>query len=111
MAALPDWPMEPAIDLARITAAQLERVLVEEAHAWFNGLNWDFGPSADLVRRFVNLQSLSGCALVRGNDVIGYAYFVCEERKGLIGDLYVLEAHRTRENEHALLEAGMAALR
>lgn len=111
MAALPDSPVEPVIDLARITAAQLEPVLVEEAHSWHHHLNWDFGPSADLIRRFVNLQALSGYALLCGNEVTGYAYYVCEEGKGLIGNLFVREAYRTRENEHALLSAVLAALR
>jgi ribosomal protein S18 acetylase RimI-like enzyme len=111
MAALPDWPVEPVIDLARITAAQLEPVLAEEAHTWHSQLNWDFGSSADLIRRFVNLQALSGFALMRANEVTGYAYYVCGEGKGLIGNLFVREAFRTRESEHALLAAVLAALR
>src|SRR5437016_1492385 len=111
MAALPDWPADPVVDLSRLSAAQLEPVLVEEAHAWHNELTWDFGPSADLVRRFVNLQALSGCALLQADEVAGYAYYVCEDSKGLIGDLYVREAFRTREREHALLEAVLRSLR
>jgi ribosomal protein S18 acetylase RimI-like enzyme len=119
MAALPESPRETprptppvmVVEMARITAAQLEPVLQEEAATWLSTLSWDFQPSAELVRRFVNLQALSGFALMHGGEVVGYAYFVSEEGKGLIGDLYVLESHRTRENEHALLDAVLDALR
>jgi ribosomal protein S18 acetylase RimI-like enzyme len=111
MAALPDWPAEPVMELRRVATAQLEPVLAEETAAWESGLNWDFRPSADLVRRFVNLQALSGYALVVGSQVAGYSYYVCEDGKGLIGDLYVLREFRTRENEHALLNAVLEAMR
>jgi ribosomal protein S18 acetylase RimI-like enzyme len=110
MAALPDWPPEPIVELRRITAAQLEPVLDEETQSWAEGLNWDFRPSADLVRRFVNLQALSGYALAIGSQIAGYSYYVCEDGKGLIGDLCVLREHRTRENEHALLHAVLSAM-
>ncbi len=110
MAALPDWPAEPVVELRRVSTAQLEPLLAEETVAWQEGLDWDFRPSADLVRRFVNLQALSGYALVIGSQVAGYSYYVCEDGKGLIGDLYVLREHRTRENEHALLSAVLDAM-
>jgi ribosomal protein S18 acetylase RimI-like enzyme len=94
-----------------MSSAQIEPVLAEETRAWHHELIWDFGPSADLVRRFVNLQALSGCALMQGNEVAGYAYYVCEDAKGLIGDLYVREAWRSRDREHVLLEGVLHALR
>ena len=57
--------------------------------AWRNELEWDFEKSADLVRRFVDLSALNGSALVEDGEVAGYMYYVLEEDKGLIGDLYV----------------------
>ena len=59
--------------------------------------------SADLVRRFVDLRSLNGCALIDGGTVMGYAYFVLEEHKGLIGDLYMRRSIRTGDGEARLL--------
>ena len=41
--------------------------------------------------------------------VAGYAYYVLEEGKGLIGDLYVRQAHRTMERENVLLEWALEA--
>ena len=78
-------------------APELEPVLQEETAAWRNELAWDFDKSADLVRRFVDLRALHGAALVEHGEVTGYLYYVLEEGKGLVGDLYVRRAVRTRD--------------
>lgn len=109
MAALPD-SYSPVVELRRITADQLEPVLSEETEAWHHELDWDFHPSADLVRRFVHMQALNGFALMNGNQAAGYCYYVCEEGKGLIGDLYVRRDFRSIENENVLLEAVLDAM-
>src|SRR5215475_6249800 len=110
MAALPDRYSDPVVELRRITADQLEPVLSEETAAWRNELDWDFRPSADLVRRFVHMQALSGFALMQADRAVGYCYYVCEEGKGLIGDLYVTRDFRTIEAENALLDAVLDAM-
>jgi ribosomal protein S18 acetylase RimI-like enzyme len=73
-------------------------------------LDWDFQKSADLVRRFVDMRSLNGFALVEDGEAAGYAYYVQEEHKGLIGDLFVREASSSVENEDVLLESVLQAL-
>lgn len=110
MAALPDRRPETVVELRSITLDQLAPLLEEETAEWRDGLDWDFRPSAELVRRFMQMRALSGFALVRGPHVTGYSYYVCEQDKGLIGDLYVMRAHRTVENENALLTASLGAL-
>src|ERR1700681_3482010 len=94
------------VDLRRLSARDLEPLLQEETAAWRDELEWDFDKSADLVRRFVDLRALNGSAVVEDGEVAGYLYYVVEENKGLIGDLYVLRAFRTVEREHRLLEWG-----
>ncbi len=98
------------VDLRSVGAAELEPVLREETIAWRTELDWDFDKSADLVRRFVDLRALNGSALVEQGAVTGYLYYVLEEGKGLIGDLYVRHAVRTRERENQLLESAMEAI-
>jgi ribosomal protein S18 acetylase RimI-like enzyme len=110
MAALPDGYQDPVVELRRIEADRLSPLLAEETAAWKAELDWDFRPSADLVRRFVHMQALSGFALVRGQRVAGYSYYVCEDGKGLIGDLYLMREYRTVENESALLGAALDAI-
>jgi ribosomal protein S18 acetylase RimI-like enzyme len=95
------------VDLRRLSARDLEPLLEEETAAWRDELEWDFEKSADLVRRFVDLRALNGSALIEDNAVAGYMYYVLEENKGLIGDLYVRRDLRTAERETLLLEAAI----
>jgi ribosomal protein S18 acetylase RimI-like enzyme len=97
-------------DLRRVRVRDLDPLLEQEAGEWLKRLEWDFRPSADLIRRFVAAEALSGYALVAGGTVIGYTYFVSEDRKGLVGDLYVAEEHRTAANEVWLLRATLEEL-
>ena len=92
------------VDLRHLRSDDLEALLDEEVATWRDLLDWDFGKSADLVRRFVDLRALNGFALVRGREAIGYAYYVLEEHKGLIGDLFMREAFRGVESENRLLQ-------
>jgi ribosomal protein S18 acetylase RimI-like enzyme len=95
------------VDLRRLSARDLEPLLEEETAAWRDQLEWDFDKSADLVRRFVDLRALNGSALIEDNAVAGYMYYVLEENKGLIGDLYVRRDLRTAERETLLLQAAL----
>jgi ribosomal protein S18 acetylase RimI-like enzyme len=93
------------VDLRQLRAADLEALLKEEIETWRKTLDWDFSKSADLVRRFVDLRALNGSALLIGDEVGGYTYFVLEEHKGLIGDLYLRRRFHTPEREASLLES------
>src|SRR5882724_7185334 len=110
MAALPDSRTDPVVDLRRIPVDQLAPILEEETTAWRGELDWDFRPSADLVRRFVHMQALNGFALMNGSRTVGYSYYVCEDGKGLVGDLYVMRDHRTVESENVLLQSVLDAV-
>ncbi|HUK90695.1 MAG TPA: GNAT family N-acetyltransferase [Blastocatellia bacterium] len=105
MAALSDSPPARIIDLRQLRAGDLDLLLAEETSTWLETLDWDFRASAGLVRRFLDMQALNGCALLINGYPVGYSYFVSEERKGLIGDLYVMQEFGTLENETALLAA------
>jgi ribosomal protein S18 acetylase RimI-like enzyme len=110
MAALPESPNDRLVDLRTISGEDLRSILQEEVGEWRRGLDWDLQPAADLVRRFLDMQALNGFALMEGPRVIGYSYYVQDAKKGLIGDLYVMERHRSPEREHALMEATLEAL-
>src|SRR6476659_7334401 len=102
-------PLE-VVDLRRLTARDLEPLLEEECASWLDELEWDFEKSADLVRRFVDLRALNGSALLEDGEITGYLYYVLEDSKGLIGDLYVPRGYRTPERENRLLAAGLEAI-
>jgi Acetyltransferases len=98
------------VELGRIRADDLEQLLEEEIAEWLTLLSWDFRPSADMVRRFVGMGTLSGYALLENGRVAGYTYFIHEDRKGLVGDLYLLRESRTVKNELLLLGAAVKDL-
>jgi ribosomal protein S18 acetylase RimI-like enzyme len=110
MAAAPELHAAEIVELSRISADDLEPVLDEERLTWRSTLRWDFTSSAELVRRFVRIQALGGFALLVGGRVVGYCYFVVEDRKGLIGDLYILREYSCAEYEDTLLAAVLEAL-
>ena len=85
MAAWLETPDHLIVDLRNIAAAEMAPLLEEETAAWSAALDWDFEPSAELVRRFVGMQALNGFALLEGERTIGYSYYIREEKKGLIG--------------------------
>lgn len=104
-------PFGPEIlDLRRLSARDMEPILAEEIASWQQELSWDFSKSADLVRRFVDLRALNGFALLEDGEISGYLYYVLEDHKGLIGDLYVREGWRTPERERSLLAPALEAI-
>src|SRR5579875_1675134 len=102
MAAVPDAPLPELIELPQLAATDLDGLLNEEIGVWQRRFAWDFRPSADLLRRFLQIRSLYGSALRSGNEIVGYGYHVCEGRKGLIGDFYV-RAHLAGPSAEMLL--------
>ena len=110
MAAAHELHATEIVELSQISPEELEPVLQEERLTWRSTLRWDFGASAELVRRFVRIQALGGFALLVGGRVVGYSYFVVEDRKGLIGDLYILREFSCPEYEDTLLASVLEAL-
>jgi ribosomal protein S18 acetylase RimI-like enzyme len=110
MAALRDVHLPELVELVSLSVADLDPLLAEEIETWRERFDWDFRPSADLLRRFLHIRSLYGYALRNGRSILGYAYHVCEGRKGLIGDFYVGRNARNNATEMMLLGAAVQGL-
>ena len=98
-------------DLRSIPASRMRPLLEEETRNWRARLHWDFTGSAELVTRYINMRALDGLALVCGSDLAGYCYWVQEEHKALLGDLYVRDIWRNPESEGQLLNRAVETLR
>jgi ribosomal protein S18 acetylase RimI-like enzyme len=109
MAAVPEARVPELAELSGVPVKELEPVLEEETRAWRRELEWDFTAAADQVRRLVESGSLAGYALGVAGRTVGYSYHVADEHKSLIGDLFLVEEHRTAENERILLGAVLGA--
>ena len=107
MSALSDVSRVEVLELRQVTADDLEPVLSEEIRAWKHQLQWDFDASADLVRRFVRMRALSGFALSVQGDIAGYCYYVSEDEKGLIGDIFIRSEYADPEHENTLIGAAI----
>lgn len=77
------------LDLRQIRSRDLELLLEEENRLWREQLRWDYSGSADLIKRFVDARALPGYAALESGRAIGYSFFVYEDHKGLIGNLFV----------------------
>jgi ribosomal protein S18 acetylase RimI-like enzyme len=77
------------VDLRQLNPRQLDPLLAEEAQHWKEELHWDYRPSIELIKKFVEAKSLAGCAAIENDQVAGYAFYVLEDHKGLLGGLYV----------------------
>jgi ribosomal protein S18 acetylase RimI-like enzyme len=102
--------MPDLVPLRELPHGALDPLLEEEKLAWRSRLHWDFSPSAELVRRFVRMQALGGTALLESGLCKGYCYFVTEERKALLGDLFLSAEWSTVEYEDALLNAVLGSI-
>ena len=110
MAAQAEVPLPEIVDLITLGVADLDPLLAEEIVTWRTRFNWDFRPSADLLRRFLHMRSLQGFGLRFGRTLIGYAYHVLEEHKGLIGDFYLAEPFSDAPTQMMLLGSTVQSL-
>jgi ribosomal protein S18 acetylase RimI-like enzyme len=99
------------IDLRQTTVRQLEPLLLEEAQHWREQLHWDFRSALDLIKRFLDAHALSGCVAFDEGNAVGYAFYVLEEHKGLIGGLYVSPRKEQEPIGRKLLEEMLFSMR
>lgn len=111
MAASPEVSTLRLVELSTLPPGSLNSLLADETDRWRKMLQWDFSASAELVSRYAGYRALEGFALLDDGEVVGYSYWVLDERKGLVGDLFVRDAWRSPVNELALLEATLRQLK
>ena len=73
---------------------------------WGTLLSWDYAGSAEMILRYMEAKILPGYAAIERGNIFGYSFFVYEQSKGVIGDLFVRDGGRTpnrREVEDRLL--------
>ena len=76
------------LDLRHFSSGDLRPLLDEETDLWARLLSWDYSGSADMILRYVDAKILPGYAAIDRGRVTGYAFFVYEGSKGVIGDLF-----------------------
>ncbi|MGH9775469.1 MAG: GNAT family N-acetyltransferase [Candidatus Acidiferrales bacterium] len=98
-------------DLRQMTSRSLEALFDEEVRQWQEELHWDYRPSVDLIAKFIDARSLAGYVALEDRKPCGYGFYVLEDRKGLIGDLYASPRCSQAEVSAQLLREMLAAIR
>ncbi len=77
------------LDLRHFSSSDLRPLLEHETDVWSRLLSWDYRPSAEMILRYADTKILPGYAAIERGSLCGYAFFVYEGSKGVIGDLFV----------------------
>jgi ribosomal protein S18 acetylase RimI-like enzyme len=85
------------LDLRHFSSPDLKPLLEDEVQVWSNLLSWDYSGSASMILRYVDTKILPGYAALERGRVSGYAFFVYESSKGVIGDLFVSDNGRLQD--------------
>lgn len=94
------------LDLRHFSSADLRPLLEDEIATWARLLSWDYTGSAEMILRYMDAKILPGYAAIERGNIFGYSFFVYEQSKGVIGDLFVRNGGRTpnrQEVEERLL--------
>jgi ribosomal protein S18 acetylase RimI-like enzyme len=76
------------LDLRHFNSHHLRPLLEREGNTWARMMSWDYRASAEMILRYIDSKILPGYAAVYNDRIGGYAFFVYEGSKGVIGDLY-----------------------
>ena len=98
------------VDLRQLSSRQLDPLLAEEAMRWQEELCWDYRASIELIKKFVDARSLTGSAIIENGHPVGYAFYVLEDHKGLVGGLFVSPRYSQQELSRKLLTDTLATL-
>src|SRR5271166_1571666 len=89
------------LDLRHFSSADLRPLLEDEIAMWGRMLAWDYTTSAEMILRYMDAKILPGYAAIERGSIFGYAFFVYEQSKGAIGDLFVRNSVRNSVRDGA----------
>jgi ribosomal protein S18 acetylase RimI-like enzyme len=93
------------LDLRHFSSADLRPLLEDEIAMWARVLAWDYTTSAEMILRYMDAKILPGYAAIERGSIFGYSFFVYEQSKGVIGDLFVRNANAGHSpDRHAVEE-------
>jgi ribosomal protein S18 acetylase RimI-like enzyme len=98
------------VDLRQYPSRSLEPLFQQEIQRWRDELHWDYRPSVELIRKFIDSRALGGFVVTEGGKPAGYGFYVLEESKGLIGGLFVSSDYPQEPITRKLIAEMVAAL-
>ncbi len=101
-------PLQADIDLLPLTEMTVERLaslLDEQCDEWLKVFRWSYAEPSRLIRHVLKERELTGFAALVNEQVVGFAFYVTEEERASIGDLYVSPKWRGCGIDRRLAEA------
>ncbi|HEY9230932.1 MAG TPA: GNAT family N-acetyltransferase, partial [Blastocatellia bacterium] len=72
----------------------LEALFDEQCREWLSLLRWDYTGPSRMIRQVARQRELDGFVAMSGSRTIGLAYYVVEDQRCSIGDIYVAKDWR-----------------
>jgi ribosomal protein S18 acetylase RimI-like enzyme len=93
------------IPLAEADLSALERLFDEQCEEWLSLFKWDYSGPSRLIREVARHQELSGYVAVACDQTVGFSFYVIEDYRCSIGDIYVSRAWRGRGADRQMARA------
>ncbi|HEY6333390.1 MAG TPA: N-acetyltransferase [Blastocatellia bacterium] len=77
------------IPLADADPFDLDALFEEQRLEWMERLRWDYSAPSKILREVIRRRELLGYAAVVGSTTIGFSFYVLEDTRCSIGDIYV----------------------
>ncbi|HJQ24713.1 MAG TPA: GNAT family N-acetyltransferase [Blastocatellia bacterium] len=83
----------------------LEALFDEQCREWLSLLHWDYTGPSRMIRQVARQRELDGFVAMSGSRTIGLAYYVVEDQRCSIGDIYVTRDWRGAGVDRQLVAA------
>ena len=93
------------IPLAEADFPSVEALLDEQCDEWLDLLRWDYAGPSRLILDVIKQRELTGFVAVQGGATVGITYYVVEDNRCSIGDIYVSKPWRGQGADRHLAQA------
>lgn len=98
------------VPLADADLGALELLFDEQCEEWLHLLGWDYRGASRLIRDVARARDLPGFVVMYGGLTIGFTYYVFEESRCSIGEIFVSKDWRGIGADRELAEAVLRRL-
>lgn len=98
------------VSLDEADIAGLETLFDEQCDEWLALLNWDYTGPSRMIRQVARQRDLPGVVATKGDQTIGFAYYIIEAGRCSIGDIYVSKSWRGLGVDQKMLAAILDAV-
>jgi ribosomal protein S18 acetylase RimI-like enzyme len=88
----------------------LDALFDEQCREWLTLLRWDYAEPSRMIRQVVRQRDLVGFVAMSGSRAIGFAYYLVEDGRCSIGDIYITKEWRGVGVDRQLVAAILDAL-